>query len=68
MPDNIEQALQEAMRQQTCKIVEEEAEAAAKRVSERVRAMAGQIATKVVSETSFQRRGNELVMTVKIPQ
>ncbi len=65
---NIEEAIKETMRQQTVKIVEEEAEAASKRVVERVRAMAGQIATRVVSECSFQRMGSELVMTVKIPQ
>lgn len=67
-PDSLERAVLSAMREETSRIVEEEAQAAAVRVKERVRGIVGQIATKIATFTSFERRRDELLITVKITQ
>lgn len=66
--DGLYQAVIYAMKKQTQRIVEEEAKNAAERVEERVRAQAGQIATKVASYVSYEPRFNELIITVKFPE
>jgi hypothetical protein len=66
--DDLRQVVQHHLEKQTQLIVEEEAKNAAERVEERVRAQAGQIATKVASYVSYQPRFNELIITVKLPK
>jgi hypothetical protein len=66
--DNLHQVVLHALEKETQRIVEEEAKNAAERVEERVRAQAGQIATKVASYVSYQPRFNELIITVKLPE
>ena len=60
------EALKQAIDKETAKIVEEEAEAAAVRVWERVRGMVGQIATKLATDIQFDRLGTDLRILVKI--
>lgn len=49
------------------RIVEAEAKKAALEVENRVRAMIGQIAAKMVSELNFERFGQDLRITVRFP-
>lgn len=65
--DRLHRAILDAMESETKKIVEEEAQKAGIRVEERVRGMAGEIATQVSTWTSFSQRMQEVVITVKIP-
>jgi len=65
--DNLRQVVLHAMEKETQRIVEEEAKNAAERVEERVRAQAGQIATKVASYVSYEPGFNELRITVRLP-
>lgn len=65
--DQLLAAVTSAMETATKRIVEEEAKSAAARVEERVRGMAGEIATKVASWVNYERCGNELRITVRLP-
>jgi hypothetical protein len=66
--DDLYKVVLHAMEKETQRIVEEEAKNAAERVEERVRAQAGQIATKVATYVSCQPRFNELIITVRLPE
>lgn len=65
--DRFHRAVHEAMDQETRKIVDEEAKAAAARVEERVRGLAGQIATKLARCVHMDRSMDEIRITVKLP-
>lgn len=52
---------------ETQRIVNEEAQAAAKRVEERVRGLVGSIATKVFSDIRMEQMGHDLVIRVQFP-
>jgi hypothetical protein len=65
--DALIQAVKGAMESQVEKICNEEAAAAAKRVEERVRAITGQIATKLFHDVHFSMRGHDLTIVVKFP-
>ena len=56
------------MNEETLRIVDEEAKNAAKRVEERVRGLAGEIATKVASYVSYEAMRNEIRITVALPE
>jgi hypothetical protein len=60
----MEEAIHKAIRDQTAKIVEEEAEAASLRVQNRVRAKTAEIAALVLSRVSFERSGTDLRIIV----
>lgn len=62
------EAIVAAMESETKRIVEEEAKAASERAEQRVRAMAGQIATRVASMVSFEPGMNQIVIKVHIPE
>jgi len=66
--DQLHKAILHAMETETRRIVEEEAKNAAARVEERVRAQAGQIATKVASYVSYEAMRNEVRITVRLPE
>lgn len=66
--DNLHTLVLHAMEKETQRIVEEEAVNAAERVLERVRVQVGQIATQVASYVSYERRYDELIITVKLPE
>lgn len=61
-------AVLKALEVETNRIVEEEANAAAARVRERIRLLAGQVATKVSSYVSYETMQGNLVITVKLPE
>ncbi len=61
-------AILKKMEAETLRIVEEESENAANRVRERVRGLAGSIATEVATWVSYDTMRNELRITVKIPE
>lgn len=65
--DKLHAAIQQAMDTETRRIVDEEAKAAANRVEQRVRGMAGQIATRVATHVSFQHMGHETRIIVRLP-
>lgn len=65
--DTLHKAIVQAMDTETRKIVDEEAKNAAARVEERVRAMAGQIATKTASFVTMDRMNDELRIVVRLP-
>lgn len=65
--DHLERAILNAMQEETNRIIEEESKNAAKRVEERVRGMAGEIATRVASWVSYESMRNELRITVSLP-
>jgi superfamily I DNA and RNA helicase len=70
--DRLHQAILEKLKEETQNIVEEEAKEAAKRVEQRVRGLAGSIATKVASwvtyRPGFDNPRQEIVITVKLPE
>ena len=66
--DDLYKVVLHAMEKETQRIVEEEAKNAAERVEERVRAQAGQIATKIASYVSYEQMRNELIITVRLPE
>lgn len=65
--DQLHQAILAAMEKETRRIVEEEAAAAAQRTEQRVRNLAGEIATRVASFVHFDRIGQEIRITVRLP-
>lgn len=65
--DHIHKAIVQQMEAETRRIIDEEADKAAERVVERVRALSGQIATKVASWVHYHRRENEIRITVSLP-
>ena len=64
---SLHKAILKAMSEETRRIVDEEAKNAAKRVEERVRAQAGQIATQVASFVMYERGMNEVRISVRLP-
>lgn len=66
--DRLVKNIMVALENETRRIVEEEAKKAATRVEERVRAKAGEIATLVTSNVSFERFGPDLRITVHLPE
>lgn len=64
----VEKAIQYELGNQIKHIIDEEAKAAGKRVEERVRMMAGEIATKISQHVQFERFGPDLRITVRIPE
>lgn len=66
--DSLQRAILDVMESETRRIVDEEAKSAAERVEQRVRAMAGQIATRVASYVTFDAFQQELRITVQIPE
>lgn len=56
---NIEQAIRKAVLDRTAEIVDEEAKAAAERVTKRVREMTAQIAATVCTRMSFEAYGQK---------
>ncbi len=66
--DRLHKTILDAMEQETRRIVDEESRNAAKRVEERVRGLAGQIATKVASWVSYEAMRNEVRITVSLPE
>ncbi len=65
--DDLYKVVLHTLEKETQRIVEEEAKNAAQRVEERVRAQAGQIATKVASYVSYESMMSELRITVRLP-
>ena len=66
--DQLHKAILAKMDEETRRIVDEEAKNAAKRVEERVRGLAGEIATKVASWVSYEAMRNEIRITVALPE
>lgn len=66
--DMLHEAIVNQLKERTKEIVKEEANYAAARVEERVRGLAGQIATQVSSWVNYQTLRNEIIITVKIPE
>ena len=66
--EDVHRAILDVMKKETERIVDEEAEAAAIRVRDRVRGMAGEIATRTATFVHFQRLDKELRITVEIPK
>lgn len=62
--DSLSSKIYRVMEAEITRIVEEEAEAAAKRVQARVRGMTGQIAARCLEHYTFERLGNQLVIRV----
>lgn len=60
-------AIQQAISKEVERIVVEEADAAAKRVNERVREEAGGIAAKVIGWSQFSMNRYDIQMTIKLP-
>lgn len=60
-------SLHEAMAQRITRIVEDEAKKAADETQRRVRQMVGEIVSEVATFYSFEKRGQDLVITVKFP-
>lgn len=65
--DRLQKSIVQAMESETRRIVDEEAKNAATRVEERVRGLIGQIATKAASWVEYSTFGNELRITVRLP-
>lgn len=65
--DQFHRAILNAMAEQTQLIIDEEAKKAAANVETRVRAMAGQIATKIASWVQYETDQNNLTITVRLP-
>jgi dihydroneopterin aldolase len=66
--DALCQAIHRMMEQETARIIEVEAKAAAERVADRVRGMTGEIAARVSKMITYEHPlRNELVITVRIP-
>lgn len=65
--DQLHQQILLAMNAEVKRIIEEEAQNAAKKVEERVRGMTGQIATKVASWVEYTIGARELRITVRFP-
>ena len=66
--DRFENEILDAMKAETERIVEEEAKAAALRVESRVKMLAAQLAVSLASQTSFERVGQNLLITVRFPE
>ena len=66
--DQLHKAILAKMEEETRRIVDEEAKNAAKRVEERVRGLAGEIATRVASWVSYEAMRNEIRITVALPE
>lgn len=66
--DHLHKAILAKMDEETRRIVDEEAKNAADRVEERVRGLAGEIATKVASWVSYQAMRDEIRITVALPE
>lgn len=64
----IQEMVLRTMREETERIVTEEALAAADRVAERVRGLTGSIATRVAAQVNFSEMRNELIISVKLPE
>jgi hypothetical protein len=65
--DRLHEAVLTALQSATAQIIDEEAKAAAIRVEERVRGLAGQIATKIASHVNYQADRHEVRITVRLP-
>jgi hypothetical protein len=61
------EAISREMELATRRIVDEEAKNAAIRVEERVRGLAGEIATKVATFVTYEALRNEVRITVRLP-
>jgi hypothetical protein len=68
IPRTIEKAIQAELDNEVKHIIDDEAKAAGRRVEERVRMLAGEIATKITQHVQFERFGPDLRITVKIPE
>jgi hypothetical protein len=66
--DRLHQLVLDALDTRIKEIVDEEAKSAALRVETRVRGMVGEIATRVCSYVHFERRANDLRITVELPE
>lgn len=66
--DQLHRAILTKMDEETRRIVDDEAKNAANRVEERVRGLAGEIATKVASWVSYEAMRNEIRITVALPE
>lgn len=64
---SLQAAVAKAIEEETRRIIEQEAKKAAIEVEMRVRGMIGQIATKLTSHISFERFGQDLRITVRLP-
>jgi hypothetical protein len=65
--DTMAKAIITALEAETKRIVEEEAKAAGERTEQRVRAMAGQIATRVATMVSFEPGMQHITIKVHLP-
>jgi flagellar motility protein MotE (MotC chaperone) len=65
--DSMQRAVLDALEKETKRIVEEEAQAAAARVVERVKGMTGEIAAKLASYVDYRQMQEGLVITVRFP-
>jgi D-ribose pyranose/furanose isomerase RbsD len=63
--EQLQRSLEASLRTEIAQIIEEESNAAAERVRERVRGKTGEIAAKVASWVDFQKMTNELRITVR---
>ena len=66
--DRFENAILDAMKAETERIVEEEAKAASLRVESRVKMLVTQLSVSLASQTSFERRDQNLLITVRFPE
>jgi hypothetical protein len=66
--DTLHRLILSALDNEVKRIVAEEAEAAAKRVEERVRGETGKIAAKVSSYVSYNTMRDEVIITVRFPE
>jgi CO dehydrogenase/acetyl-CoA synthase alpha subunit len=65
--DSMHRAVLDALDKETKRIVEEEAQAAAARVVERVRGKTGEIAAKLASYVDYRQMQEGLIITVRFP-
>lgn len=66
-PETIDKAIADILRERVSSIVSEEADAAVKRVEQRVKEQTASIAASVLRYYSMEQRGNEIVIRVQMP-
>lgn len=64
-PERFGEGVMRALQEECAKIVEEEAEEAAKRVRDRIKGKTAQIAAKMFDHYSVERMGRDLVIRVQ---
>lgn len=66
--DQLHRAILQAFEDEARRIIDEEAKAAGKRVEDRVRGLAGDIAARVSTWVNYRAGMDELTITVKLPE